>query len=128
MRRLRALRRRVILLPLLLVLSLISALPQPAAAAAVPAAQLNTLWNTYGDQGGHWTGADSTVSVPLPDGRVAWLFSDTFLGTVAADHSRPKNSPFIHNSIVVQQGGQLVQTVTGGTPSAPASLVNAANA
>ena len=125
MRRRSALRRRVILLPLLLVLSLISALPQTAAAAAGPAATLNTLWNTYGDQGGHWTGADSTVSVPLPDGRVAWLFSDTFLGTVAADHSRPKNAPFIHNSIVVQQGGQLVQTVTGGTPSAPTSLVNA---
>ena len=128
MRRRFALRRRVILLPLLMLLSLVTALPQAAAAVAGPAAQLNTLWNSYGDQGGHWTGADSTVSVPLPDGRVAWLFSDTFLGTVATDHSRPKNAPFIHNSIVVQQGGQLVQTITGGTPSAPTSLVNAAAA
>jgi fibronectin type 3 domain-containing protein len=83
---------------------------------------LNTLFNAYGDQGGHWTGADATVSVGLPDGRTAWLFSDTFLGAVNADHSRPRNAPFIHNSMVVQNGATLT-TLTGGTPAAPASLV-----
>jgi hypothetical protein len=67
------------------------------AIAAVPAggmtaAAVATMFNTYGDAGHHWTGADSTVSVPLPDGRVAWLFSDTFLGTVNADGSRPRDT------------------------------------
>jgi fibronectin type 3 domain-containing protein len=115
--------RRRFLLSLLLMLGLVAVPPSQAA----PSNDLNTAFNTYGDQGGHWTGADSTVSVQLPDGRVAWLFSDTFLGTVNADHSRPKSAPFIHNSIVVQQGNQLVQTLHGGTTANPTSLVNATN-
>ena len=95
---------------------------QPGSAASC--AGLNSLFNTYGNQGGHWTGADSTGSVALPDGRTAWLFSDTFLGTVNADYSRPTSTPFIHNSIVVQNGTTLT-TLTGGTASAPTSLVGA---
>jgi fibronectin type 3 domain-containing protein len=86
---------------------------------------LDSQWNTYGNQGGHWTGGDETVSVALPDGRIAWLFSDTFLGTVNSDYSRPANTPLIHNCIVVQQGSTLT-TLTGGTASAPTSLVGAA--
>jgi hypothetical protein len=76
----------------------------------------------YGDTAGRWTGADSAYSVPLPGGKTAWLYSDTFLGTVNADHSRPTHSPFIHNSIVVDKRGTLT-TYTGGTPAAPESLV-----
>jgi subtilisin family serine protease/fibronectin type 3 domain-containing protein len=89
---------------------------------ALPADDLNAMWNTYGDQGGHWTGGDSTVSVPLPDGRTAWLFSDTFLGTVNADKSRPFDTPMINNSIVVQRDNTLT-TYTGGTPGKPDALV-----
>jgi fibronectin type 3 domain-containing protein len=96
---------------------------QPGSSAAC--GQLNTMFNTYGDQGGHWTGADSTVSVRLPDGRTVWLFSDTFLGTVNADRSRPLSTPFVHNSMVVQNGTALT-TLTGGTAAAPTSLVGAA--
>ncbi len=94
----------------------------PIDGGALPDGDLNTMWNTYGDQGNHWTGGDTTVSVPLPDGRIAWLFSDTFLGIVNADHSRPPNTPMIHNSIVVQQGNTLT-TLTGGTPNKPEALV-----
>ena len=36
-----------------------------------------------------WTGGDGTYSVGLPDGRTAWSFGDTFLGTIAPDGSRP---------------------------------------
>lgn len=95
-----------------------------ADAVASPDTTLNSLWNTYGNAGGHWTGGDSTVSVLLPDGRIAWLFSDTFLGTVNSDYSRPTSTPFIHNSMVVQQGSTLT-TITGGTASAPTTLVQA---
>ena len=70
------------------------------------------LWH-YGDTGGGWTGADGTYSVRLPDGRIAWLFSDTFLGTVNG-HSRPTNSPFVHNSIVVQDGDSFSTLVSPG--------------
>jgi hypothetical protein len=90
--------------------------------SVVPDAMLQARWQTYGDSGRGWTGADSTYSAPLPGGRQAWLFSDTFLGRVNPDRSRPADTPFIHNSIVEQSGANL-RTVTGGTPSQPQSLV-----
>ncbi|MGV9764094.1 fibronectin type III domain-containing protein [Micromonospora tulbaghiae] len=86
---------------------------------------LNELFRSYGNLGGHWTGGDETMSVPLPDGRVAWFFGDTNLGTVNPDGSRPRNTPMIHNSIVIQQGNSLVKTLHGGTASDPKSLVGA---
>jgi subtilisin family serine protease len=94
----------------------------PGDGAGLPVDDLNAMWNTYGDQGGHWTGADGTTSVPLPDGRTAWLFSDTFLGQVNPDRSRPLDSPMVRNSMVVQDGATLT-TKTGGTAQQPESLV-----
>jgi fibronectin type 3 domain-containing protein len=100
----------------------------PTPAVAVPAGgmsatDLNTMFQTYGDQGGHWTGGDNTASVALPDGRVAWLFSDTFLGTVNADGSRASDTPMVNNTLVVQDDTSLVSTRNGGTTSAPLALV-----
>src|SRR5207244_1521048 len=62
------------------VLALIGA--SPAHAATQSAADLQQMFTAYGNTGEGWTGADGTYSVPLPDGRTAWLFSDTFLGPV----------------------------------------------
>ncbi|MEU6249573.1 DUF4185 domain-containing protein [Glycomyces sp. NPDC047010] len=84
--------------------------------------ELTERFETYGDTAGRWTGADSAYSVPLPDGSTAWLYSDTFMGEVNDDLSRPLDSPFLHNSIIVDDGGNLT-TVTGGTAAAPESLV-----
>ncbi|MFB2598181.1 DUF4185 domain-containing protein [Herbiconiux sp. P17] len=86
-------------------------------------AELTTRFGTYGDTAGRWTGADSSYSVPLPHGKTAWIYSDTFLGLVNPDHSRPADSPFVHNSIIVEQPDGTLTTYTGGTPDAPASLV-----
>ena len=101
----------------------------PAAATACApriSAQVDTelteRFGAYGDTAGRWTGADSAYSVPLPDGSIAWIYSDTFLGEVDADHGRPLDSPFLHNSIVVDDDGVLT-THTGGTAEAPGSLV-----
>lgn len=102
--------------------TLVTALMVPS--VATPAEALNALWNTYGNQGGHWTGGDRTASVPLPDGRTAWLFSDTFLGAVNPDHTRPPGAPMPRNTIVVQESdGTLGATLHGGTPAAPRALV-----
>lgn len=68
-----------------------------------------------------WTGGDTTHAVDLPGKRV-WIFSDTFLGPVNADGSRPKDTPFINNSFVVQRGPHL-DTVHGGTVSDPDGLL-----
>ncbi len=61
------------------------------------------LFTRYGNG---WTGSDATYSLPLPDGRIMWMFGDTFLGTVKADRSR-EGAPFLRNSLVIQQGDEL---------------------
>ncbi|WP_139418067.1 DUF4185 domain-containing protein [Agromyces laixinhei] len=91
-------------------------------ATAAPTSERNERFADYGDSGVGWTGGDSTYSLELADGRQAWFFSDTFLGPVEADGSRPTTAPFLNNSIVVDDGSSL-ETVTGGTPDAPASIV-----
>lgn len=80
------------------------------------------LFGDYSDSGVAWTGGDSTYSVKLPRGRTVWLFSDTFLGPVNDDLSRPIETPFLNNSFVVERGDELT-TVTGGTSGEPDSLV-----
>ncbi|WP_143668363.1 hypothetical protein [Streptomyces sp. f150] len=64
-----------------------------------------------------WTGGDSTYSVRLPDGRNLWLFSDTFLGPLKSDGTRPTNASLINSSFVIQDGSNL-ETVTGPKRSA----------
>lgn len=69
------------------------------------------------------TGADGFYSVPLPDGRVVWVFGDTFLGTVNPDGSREKRSPvFIRNSMAIQDGDSL-QTIFNVIDGWESSLV-----
>ena len=36
--------------------------------------RLTLLFGDYADTAGAWTGAASAYSVPLPDGRTAWLY------------------------------------------------------
>jgi len=84
---------------------------------AAPALDFNSLFERKGDG---WTGGDGTVSVLLPDGRTVWLFGDTLLGTVSDDNTRSADTPFIRNSIVVQNGTRLktLPRFTGGEPTA----------
>ncbi|MFI2614657.1 DUF4185 domain-containing protein [Streptomyces sp. NPDC018584] len=77
----------------------------------------------YGDDGTRtddWTGGDGTHSVRLPDGRVLWLFSDTFLGQVHAPPNpagqphtwRDANAPMVRNSaVVMSRSGTLSRTL-----------------
>lgn len=111
----------LVMVPFVVAVPLAAAIPS----GGMTAASLNAAFTGYGNTSGKWNGADSTASVPLPDGRVAWLFSDTFLGPVNADGTRPRTSPMVHNSLVVQDGTALVDTRTGGTSTFPASLVGA---
>ncbi|WP_128378934.1 hypothetical protein [Streptomyces cavernae] len=75
----------------------------------------------YGDDSGRvddWTGGDGTHSVRLPDGRVLWLFSDTFLGQVHRPPNpmgesyawRDNSAPMVRNSAVVMANGRLQST------------------
>lgn len=83
---------------------------------------LTDQFETYAETGGQWTGGDSTYSLPLRGGKTGWFFSDTFLGTVNPDGSRPTDSLFVNNSVVVQDRRGL-STITGGTPDAPAGII-----
>src|SRR5689334_23340292 len=100
-----------------------AAQPPPTPPPTLAAADLTAMFDRYGDTSGAWSGADNTASVALPDGRVAWLFSDTFLGRVGTGHTRPRDTPFVRNTIVVQQGAQAVRTLHGGTGAQPSALV-----
>ena len=84
---------------------------------------LTTQFAQYGNTGGGWTGGDSTYSLPVGGGKTGWFFSDTFLGKVNADGSRPQDSAFVNNSIVVQDHRGRLRTVTGGTAQNPAAIV-----
>jgi hypothetical protein len=93
---------------------------------ATPDTAFQGLFESYGNDNtllDDWTGADGALSVALPDGRVLWDFSDTFLGLVRSNGSRPPGQPFINNSMIVQDGDTLVQTLHGGTPASPTSLI-----
>jgi hypothetical protein len=105
--------------------------PTPAFRSSTPDAGLNTLFTRYGNDNRRtddWTGADGTFSTTLPGGRVAFVFSDTFLGKVNADGGRSPvveeggTTPFLNNSFVVKSGDRL-STVHGGTREQPKAVM-----
>ncbi|NUU26479.1 MAG: hypothetical protein HOV68_33995, partial [Streptomycetaceae bacterium] len=76
----------------------------------------------YGDDAGRtddWTGGDGTHSVRLPDGRLLWLFSDTYLGGVHRPPNpvgesyawRDTGAPLVRNSAVLMRDGRLEATL-----------------
>lgn len=71
-----------------------------------------------------WIGADGNYSVPLGDGRIAWLFSDTFVGKV--EDGKRVDTVMINNSIGIQQvdSQDLVDFYFGATGDGkPAAFV-----
>ena len=97
-----------------------------AAVKVAPDTVFQAMFAAYGNDNtllDDWTGADGAMSILLPDGRVVWDFSDTFLGFVNSDGSRPSGQPLINNTVVVQQTGALVQTLHGGTAQSPSALI-----
>jgi hypothetical protein len=95
--------------------------PEPTTAADVDA--FNELWGPE-RAGAGWTGGDVTFSTPLPGGRFAWIFGDTFIGHVTPAGRR--TGGLVNNSIVVQDGPCLTTYATG-TPAAPDALLHAAD-
>ncbi len=52
-----------------------------------------------------WRGADGAASIDLENGKILWLFSDTFIDTQAT--GKRSNSTMINNSIAIQEGYEL---------------------
>ncbi len=85
--------------------------------------EFNQLWGT--DRSGPgWTGGDVTFSTPLPGGRTAWIFGDTFIGNVTPGGRRTDG--LVRNAIVVQEGPCLITHVRG-TATAPQALLRPSN-
>ncbi|SFO65415.1 DUF5005 domain-containing protein [Actinomadura madurae] len=109
----------------------------PTFGTATQNAALNGKFTSYGNSNAlldDWTGADTTYSLKLSDGRIVYAYSDTFLGRVNADGSRPVvieeggTTPFLNNSFVVQGTGGALTTVHGGTAAAPKAVMPPAQA
>lgn len=68
-----------------------------------------------------WITADLPASVDLRDGRVLWLFGDTWTGTRAPDGGIAPGAVLQHNSALVQTGGcvDLVGTAGAGWLTIP---------
>lgn len=97
----------------------------PRVLSATPNVELTEAFTKYGDSGAGWTGADGAYSAALPGGIQLWSYSDTFLGPVNPDGSRPRTTPFLNNSFVLRKGNQI-STVHGGTADQPDAVVKPA--
>lgn len=123
-----------LLLVLVLAAVLLTALPDDGEREGGAACRPHSVasWSANGDLTGEfarygddpsrtddWTGGDGTHSVRLPDGRLLWLFSDTYLGQVYAPPNpygesstwRDTTAPLVRNSAVVMRDGRLERTL-----------------
>lgn len=72
-------------------------------------------WQAYGNDNSSlndWTGGDGAISVRLPDGRVVWMFGDTYLGKIYPTNppSRLATQGTVANTFVIEKDGVLVET------------------
>jgi hypothetical protein len=76
-------------------------------------------WELFGrpPTPGGWVAGDGSYPVPLPDGRIAWLFGDSTV------HRADGADVIVHNAIVVQDRSGRLRTLAGGTAAAPADLI-----
>ncbi|HEU5302094.1 MAG TPA: hypothetical protein VFW06_07630 [Acidimicrobiia bacterium] len=61
-----------------------------------------------------WASADGSVPIPLPDGRILWLFGDTYIGKVVPGGAISPATQLEHNSFVVQTGRCFAPQMGGG--------------
>jgi hypothetical protein len=68
-----------------------------------------------------WLGADGAHSIDLQDGRVLWLFGDTFIDIKGS--SQRRDAALIRNSVALQQGYDPltapIEFIWGGRPGFP---------
>ena len=74
-------------------------------------------WNAVFDRQDGWTGADGAGSVDLGDGRILWLFGDTWIGSIRAGRRLP-GAWMVNNSIAVHPKHQSSPWI----PPAPAEV------
>ena len=103
------------------------ALSLAGCSACGPVPQKGVAWpeaDALFKQDPRWLGADGAYSVPLGDGRILWLFGDTFVAKTAANVR--SESKMVRNTVAIQRGADpTTASMTffwRGTPDAPASF------
>lgn len=81
----------------------------------------NNFAETYG-----WISGDNNNPALLPDGRVAWVYNDSFMGPNNPHTNVIPTGVVPHNLLVVQKGDSL-KSVYGGTAPNPVSLFDPNN-
>jgi hypothetical protein len=93
--------------------------PTTTTPSASPDAPLTSL--IANESGPGWIGGDATYSTALPNGKEAFVFSDTLVGT-AQTNGAANVTAFIHNSELVGTMSSLAGDF-GGTASSPQTLI-----
>lgn len=91
-------------------------------------ADVNMTYMWQDNRSGYgWLTADGQESVPLPDGRAAWFFSDTWLGVTDTLNNFTNTDQLVNNDLVAQTGlppnGTLNTYFTGSSASPTALLL-----
>ncbi len=85
---------------------------------------ISEIDNALFKQDPHWRGADGAKTIDLKDGRILWLFSDTFIDQDGT--GKRSNARFmIRNSIAIQEEAHLdapMKFYYGGNPGEPADF------
>ncbi len=75
-------------------------------------------WGQASINGGKMN-TDNDISIGLPDGRVVWLFNDTYTGTPNPYDNSPGVGGFARNSMILQNGSALTPWINGGNAFVP---------
>jgi hypothetical protein len=101
--------------------------PAPDLSKYQPDVQGDSTFDKYFTRYSGWNSGDGAQSIPLPDGRVVWLFGDSFIGNVNPNRSLvPGQYTVVHNAMMVQTGASFV-TYCGGTATNATALFTPAN-
>lgn len=99
----------------------------PCDASAV----FDSVWESRFQRTSGWTGADGVQSVDLMDGRILFLFGDTWIGRIE-NNRRGKNDHLVRNSIAVfskgpgKPGTMVFQWGNKGLPKQPRAWIEPA--
>lgn len=99
-------------------LLLVALNPKIEVLSAKPAPEIDALFHRTDG----WIGGDGAYSVSLPDGRVAWLFSDTWVGKVR--DGKRTDATMVNNTIGIQKSrlAPLEYAIAGDSAGKPRAL------
>ncbi|QDU58937.1 DUF4185 domain-containing protein [Aeoliella mucimassa] len=78
-------------------------------------------WGQTAGASGQLMNTDNNISVPLPDGRVVWLYNDTYTGHYNPYDNSGGTEGFVRNFLIIQDGDTLTPWTPGQTSLVPPS-------